>query len=242
VEAHYRTEPFRLLVGHSLAGLFTVDTFLSEPALFNAYLAVSPYLVWDENKYLDSAFGKQAGVPSRRTFLSVSLGAEPNVHPAFESLEKMLAHRDAASLERYFRVLPDCDHETVYPLAVVRGLLDIFHDWRLPPSAAAAGLERIRKHYDGLTARYGYEIRPVYFVVNMIGSDFMDRGEFDEAIRILKYAISLNPGLPYAYENLGWCYSQKGMIQDAIAEYEKALQIAPEDAEVRKTLEVLKKK
>jgi predicted alpha/beta superfamily hydrolase len=242
VEGHYRTEPFRLLVGHSLAGLFTVDTLFSEPGFFNAYLAVSPYLIWDDNKYLDSVVRKQVALPDRRTFLSVSLGGEPKLRPAFERLEKTLAERNEPRLEHYFRRLDDCDHEMAYLQGVVRGLLDIFHEWRLPPAAAAAGLDGIRKHYDGLTVRHGYEIRPVYFVVNMIGSDFMGRGESDEAIRILQYAISLNPGLPHAYENLGWCFSQKGMVEEAIRHYEKALELSPGEANIRKALEEIKKR
>jgi hypothetical protein len=241
VEARYRTEPFRLLVGHSLAGLFTVDTLFSEPGLFNAYLTLSPYLIWDENRYLNSVLIKHADLPVRHTFLSVLLGAEPSLKPAFDRLENSLAEH-SARLERHFRSLPECDHESVYLEGVVRGLLDIFHDWRLPPAAVSAGLDGIRKHYAGLTNKYGFEIRPVYFVVNMIGSDFMSRGEIEEAIRILQYAVSLNPGLPYAYENLGWCFSRKGMKEEAIRHYEKAVQLSPDDANIRKALEDLKKK
>ena len=242
VKKHYRTEPFRLLIGHSLAGLFSVDTLLSEPALFNAYLAVSPYLIWDDDKYLDAALKKLGGLPDRRLFLSASLGNEPNLQSAFERLEKALDAAATPRLESCFRILPDRDHETVYFQAVERGLFDIFPDWRLPPASAAAGLDGIRKHYDGLTAKYGYEIRPVYFVVNMIGADFLERGETDEAIRILRYAVSLNPDLPFAYGSLGKCYSRKGMIAEAIRNYEKALQLAPDDPEAREALEKLKKK
>jgi len=242
VETRFRTEPFRLLIGHSLSGLFAVDTLLSDPTLFNAYLAASPYLIWDDNKYLEGAAEKRTGLPDRLTFLSVYLGAEPNLEPALERLWKILPGRGRPGLERQFRILPEFDHETVYLQAVVRGLLDIFHDWRLPPAAVAAGLEGIRKHYDGLTAKYGYEIRPVYFVVNMIGSEFQERGAVDEAIRILEYAVSLNPGLPFAYESLGACYRQKGLIKEAIRHYEKALELAPEDANIRKMLEALKNK
>ena len=241
IETRYRTEPFRLVIGHSLSGLFSIDTLLSDPTLFNAYLAVSPWLIWDENKYLDAAAAKKATLPERLTFLSVYLGAEPNLEPALERLWKILPERGRPGLERHCRILPEFDHETVYLQAVVRGLLDIFHDWRLPPAAVAAGLEGIRKHYDGLTARYGYAIRPVYFVVNMIGSEFKDRGAIDEAIRILEYAVSLNPGLPYAYVSLGDCFRQKGLIKEAIQSYEKALQLSPEDAYVLKALKELKK-
>ena len=242
VEARYRTEPFRLLIGHSLAGLFTIDTLFSDPTLFNAYLAVSPYLIWDENKYLNSALEKRADMAARRTFLSVYLGDESRLQPAFERLENALAARNAPSLERHFLRLPSYDHETVYFQAVVQGLFDIFPDWRLPPAAVAAGLDGIRKHYEGLTAKYGYEIKPVYFVVNMIGYDFIEKGEIDEAIRVLQYAVSLNPDLHFAYQNLGSCYRRKGMTEEAIRHYEKALKLAPEEAEIRKALLELKRK
>ena len=48
VNSHYRTGPRRVVVGESLAGLFVVDTFLSEPQLFDDYVAVSPSLWWDD--------------------------------------------------------------------------------------------------------------------------------------------------------------------------------------------------
>ncbi len=242
IETRYRTEPFRLLIGHSLGGLFTIDTLLAEPGLFNAYLAVSPYLIWDEDRYLDAAVKKRARWPDHRTFLSASLGDEPSLKPDFGRLEGLLTGRDATGPESRFREFPGYDHATVYAPAVARGLLDIFPDWRLPPAAEAAGLDGIRKHYQGLTAKYGYEIRPVYFVVNMIGADFMDRGDLDEAVRILQYAVSLNPGLPFAYDTLGQCYRKKGLTEEAILNFEKALQLAPGDEQVRKALEELKRK
>ena len=53
VEANYRTRPYRILVGHSLGGLFAVDTFVEQPELFNAYLAISPSLWWDNMALID---------------------------------------------------------------------------------------------------------------------------------------------------------------------------------------------
>lgn len=47
VEARFPVGPRRALMGESLAGLFVVDTFLTQPALFHDYIAVSPSLWWD---------------------------------------------------------------------------------------------------------------------------------------------------------------------------------------------------
>jgi len=240
VEARYRTEPFRMLIGHSLAGLFTVDTLLREPELFSAYLAVGPYLVWDEGKYLDSFRARPPARPNALKFFSVILGKEPELQPALQRLEAMLAECDPSVLVRRVRELAEYDHITVYPSAVVRGLLDIFPDWRLPPDASALGLEGIRTHYAGLSLKYGYEIRPAYFVLIMIADDLMGRGGLDEAIRILQYAAGLDPVLPHAHSSLGRCYRLKGMIPEARRCYGKALQLAPDDAEARQALAELK--
>lgn len=47
IEARFRTSSETALMGESLAGLFVVETFLKEPQMFDAYVAVSPSLWWD---------------------------------------------------------------------------------------------------------------------------------------------------------------------------------------------------
>lgn len=47
VEGRFRTSGETALMGESLAGLFVVETFLKEPQMFDAYVAVSPSLWWD---------------------------------------------------------------------------------------------------------------------------------------------------------------------------------------------------
>src|SRR5687768_11640665 len=51
VEKNYRTQPYRVLAGHSFGGLFAMHTFLTRPALFNGVIAVTPTLTWD-NRYI----------------------------------------------------------------------------------------------------------------------------------------------------------------------------------------------
>ena len=60
VEARYRTNGETVLMGESLAGLFVVETFLKEPQMFDAYVAVSPSLWWDGGR-----LARQAGAHLR---------------------------------------------------------------------------------------------------------------------------------------------------------------------------------
>src|SRR5690606_515540 len=62
VDANYRTNSYKILVGHSLGGLFTINTLITEPDAFDAYVAISPNLQWNEQDlvkraevFLDSA-------------------------------------------------------------------------------------------------------------------------------------------------------------------------------------------
>ncbi|WP_167029324.1 alpha/beta hydrolase [Chryseobacterium sp. Tr-659] len=47
INKNYRTQDYSILVGHSFGGLFAINTFLSHPDYFNAYVANDPSLWWD---------------------------------------------------------------------------------------------------------------------------------------------------------------------------------------------------
>ena len=48
VDNNYRTEPYRILAGHSLGALLTLNSYMDENSLFNAYISIDPSIWWDE--------------------------------------------------------------------------------------------------------------------------------------------------------------------------------------------------
>jgi predicted alpha/beta superfamily hydrolase len=50
VSQTYRTSGETAVIGESLAGLFIVETYLTEPDLFDHYAAISPSLWWDDER------------------------------------------------------------------------------------------------------------------------------------------------------------------------------------------------
>ena len=48
VDKKYRTEAFRTLIGHSLGGLLTINSYMDKNSLFDAYLSIDPSIWWDE--------------------------------------------------------------------------------------------------------------------------------------------------------------------------------------------------
>jgi hypothetical protein len=77
VRARYRTTDERAIVGESLAGLFIVETFFAEPALFAHYVALDPSLWWNGGAVVDSAPPRLAGLDHRpRTLFLASSNVE----------------------------------------------------------------------------------------------------------------------------------------------------------------------
>src|SRR5215475_4715244 len=62
IDKRYATQPYRIFTGHSLGGLFAIHALIARPGLFNAYIASSPSLWWDDFHTLHQAqefFAKQ---------------------------------------------------------------------------------------------------------------------------------------------------------------------------------------
>jgi predicted alpha/beta superfamily hydrolase len=53
VDENYRTKPYRTLVGHSLGGLLTLNSYIDKSSLFDAYLSIDPSIWWDEDKMIN---------------------------------------------------------------------------------------------------------------------------------------------------------------------------------------------
>ena len=67
----------------------------------------------------------------------------------------------------------------------------------------------------------------------------IQNGEYDEAVRELKKAISIKPDYPDLHNYLGIAYGNNGMIDDAVHEFEIALKINPYYIKARLNLALL---
>jgi predicted alpha/beta superfamily hydrolase len=48
VDKKYRTKPSKTLIGHSLGGLLTLNSYLDKSSVFNAYISIDPSIWWNE--------------------------------------------------------------------------------------------------------------------------------------------------------------------------------------------------
>ncbi|PHN99948.1 esterase, partial [Rhodobacteraceae bacterium 4F10] len=48
IDKKYKTKPFRTLIGHSLGGLLTLNSYMDKNSVFNAYISIDPSIWWNE--------------------------------------------------------------------------------------------------------------------------------------------------------------------------------------------------
>ena len=114
IEKTYRVHPYRVLAGHSLGGLFTVHAMIAKPDLFNAYIAVSPALQWDNQVIIKRAEDFLKTRKEAQKTLYFSLGSEPGpIEDAYHQFKQLLTRQKSNGLDWEAQELPDEDHGSV---------------------------------------------------------------------------------------------------------------------------------
>ena len=126
VRERYRTTDETAIVGESLAGLFVVETFLLEPALFDTYVAFDPSLWWNDRALLRGAGERLRGRPDARRTLYLASSSERELAEATQQLADVLAKAAPPGLVWHHQPLPDEKHSTIYHPAALRAFRTLF--------------------------------------------------------------------------------------------------------------------
>ena len=128
VAARYRATSERSIVGESLAGLFVVETFVREPAIFDHYIAFDPSLRRNHGALVDSATallaaGKTSLTQHRTLYIAAS---RDDIGRQTARLAATLRASAPRGLEWKFEPRPDLTHGTIFrallPAALVSTL------------------------------------------------------------------------------------------------------------------------
>jgi uncharacterized protein len=123
IASRYHTTRESAVIGESLAGLFVVETFLVDPTLFDAYIAVDPSVWWNEQALVrDANLRMTPGAKS----LYVATADYPETQEGVATLLTALRINAPAGVTWTYDPMPDEHHNTIYAVAAVRGLRALF--------------------------------------------------------------------------------------------------------------------
>ena len=228
IKRRYRVAPYKIFVGHSFGGLLAVHILITRPDMFQAYIAASPSLWWDNESTLHQAqdfFAAQAELNKRFFFDLGNEGAE--MRSPFNALQKTLADKTPKDFHWKSAVYPDEDHGTSVLRGYYDGLREIFLDWHVPTDQNGkiiGGLQGLEAHYRELSARYGYEI-PAERAMNTLGYQLLADKKVAQAIVVFKRNVELYPASANVYDSLADGYEADSKLDLATKNAQKAVEV-----------------
>ena len=226
VEKKYRTAPYRILVGHSLTGMFATHVMLTQSSMFNAYVAVGPYLTWDEKTVIAKIDQTLKKLPAKNLFFYVShAGADEaqfEIDSDVKTLCAALKQHAPAGLKWHFSKFEQDNHGSAIHPATADALRHIFSDW--PPDPKAS-VEQLLAHYKNLSQQYGFAIPIPEGMLNQRGYQALLGKKVAKAIRIFQANVKFHPDSANVYDSLGEAYEADAKLDLALQNYKKAVEI-----------------
>lgn len=114
------------IIGESLAGLFILETFFSEPDLFTTYIALSPSLWWNDQALVRTAGSHLQARPRWTQTLYFATASDDDLGDAARTLAEILRAAAPVGLTWYHEPRPDQQHSTIYRAAAPGVLRRLF--------------------------------------------------------------------------------------------------------------------
>jgi len=187
IENNFRVAPFSLLVGHSAAGKFVMNDWLSRGEDFSSYIAISPEL--HSGKINQKAKMMSNEKIETKKPLMVSMGAEdPRMTSLFEELSNLTQFRQSIDFVEF----PDQTHMSTRVHTMMKGLRSIFPNWQPDKKVSSGPFRQLASHYAQLSERYGFDV-PIPIETLKREAAFHSASNieprWDVARQMIKYAV-----------------------------------------------------
>lgn len=231
VEQHYSTTPFKVLSGHSLGGLLSTYTLVSHPDMFNAYIAISPSVWWDDAALFKEAEAKTVANAYKNKYLFLSISSEGGeFYKDIQDINSLFQTRaNLSGLSYRYAYYPEENHGSGPAKAEYDALKFVFAGYLPSPKDSTPALieqfnERFRSHF-GYSAPPLDENTLLVFAYN----ELEDPNKVGEAIELFKMAVKYYPASSNAFDSLGDGYAKSGNKLLAIDAYRHAIELHSSD-------------
>ena len=229
IENEYRTQPYRVFAGHSFGGLFALHVAFTRPELFNAVVAVSPSLTWDDRYVYRAAEKFVAAKRESKATLFFTVGNEGEaLDREYKALSSLLRKRAPKGFEWAAERFDDEDHGSVVLPSHYAGLRKVFEPWRFTIDRnedPRATFKRAQGHYANISKRAGFEIPIPEQTINFMGYRLLQAGHVSQAIEVFRENVSRHPDSANVYDSLGEAYERAGDLANAKVSYTRAVEI-----------------
>ena len=244
VEAEYRTQPYRIMVGPQAAAVFGIYTLLESPETFHAFILNDPCRFdMPERSLCNDLADFVATLAARGKYFAVSHEAADDRWDS-ELLQSLVTSFERNAVDGFrWRLEIETDWPFfLSPVSARSALMDLFSDYPFPSVQAITGWADIRSHYESLSRSLGFTVDPPSLILTQAGRGLMDRGEYQASLEVLQHLVEIHPYSldgPWQMANL---HRMMGDTTTAIRYYEECLQREPNMVPARTWLERLRER
>jgi uncharacterized protein len=191
IDEHYRTHAMRVLVGHSLGGMFATWAMIERPQLFRGVIALDPSMWWDNRVVARQTLEKLPSISGLR-YVVVERAGPGAWSPDSAALRVAAAGNVFALLAN-----PDGESHLSMPMpGLYKALRTAFADF-VPDMRFDEGLSTpaalVAQYEERLSNSYGYPVRPSLSILTEVARRSLNRRNGADAIRTAELAVQYYP-------------------------------------------------
>ncbi len=242
INAKYRTNAFKALEGHSMAGLFTAHALIKSPDLFDAYIITSPELGWNQGEINENLKLFLASSTALQKDLYFAVGEQESsmIKDQLSQFVSEIKNSSSNKIRIKHDVFEDESHMSVPLLANYHALKFIFSDLKLPKDIIENYSDaKFIAHETRMSEKYGELARQELKVYIPLALGLMKQQQYQSAINVFKRLVQtykVDNDHPQNYAWLASAHDKNGNKQAALKNYKIALQKAVDIGFMREAL------
>ncbi|MEM9648506.1 MAG: alpha/beta hydrolase-fold protein, partial [Bacteroidota bacterium] len=190
IKKSYRTNGFEILCGHSFGGLAAINTFVSHPDFYNAYIAIDPSMWWDNQSIIDQMDRPWISDAHKGRLLFVAKANDPGSgddhHNALLALnQKLIDFDNQANYKWKYEFYDMEDHGSVVVPAEYNALRFLFKGYQMPVKKAMKDPSLLMQHFEVISKRLGYQVIPDEALIDELAKVCIRREFFEQAKQLL---------------------------------------------------------
>ena len=253
IDSKYPTSQYRILIGHSFGGAYTINTLINHTELFKSFIAIDP-MSFDNQKLLEQANKVFTEKDFTGNSFYLALANSPLVYSQDTSIHNnyranlKLANSIETNQQNHLKFsckfYKNDNHTSVPFIAEYEGLRFIFDFYKFPDEDIISNVSNpdsfIVNYYKNVTKILGFKVTAPEGELLSLGYILMSKKLYDKSFTILKLLVDNYPSNFMFYNALGDLYREKGDSIKAIEYYEKTLSLNPNDGLAKHMIQTLK--
>jgi len=229
IEKNFRTDKFRTIIGHSYGGLFAVYALAQKPSLFNAYLAISPSLWWDDQKFLDFVEKKLKENSELKGLVYLTMASERGkMLGGLLKLVGILESLETPNLRWNYKVHPNEHHGSIPAISTLEGFHFFYKDWHIPSQEFDDfGLEVIEQRKKRILKEFNENWEPENIIYSDLVWDLVENGKNEETLELSNQLLASGNNAVDFHETAAIAYSNLKNTEKAKYHFKEIYKLNP---------------